>query len=216
MPIGFSPPEKITPSESSVSATEKMTPSESSVPVAEEKHDLKLEPKEFENPPVQPIFEKPVFTDLEKPKPKQTFGELKSESLDDYADLVDGIKAEVQKVKDKAAALAELTVEKTGLAPVYRGSKSALEKMTKTALMVRSVSQYGWWRLGKEATVDAVKRKGEELARKGLKYVLDNLSKRQDILNVVSKQLEKQAEPLKVQLAEIIAIKRQLEIQTKN
>lgn len=211
-PIGFSPPEKI------------IQP-ESSVPASNKEHDLKLKFEEPENPPVQPIPErppvppmpeKPVFTDLEKPKPKQTFGELKSESIEDYGDLVEGIKAKIQEIKDKTTALVALSAEKTGIASVYRGSKSAMEKMTKTAFMVRSIGQYGWWRLGKEATTDAVKRKAEELARRGLKYVLDNLAKRQDILNAVSKQLEQQAGPLKTQLAEIIAIKKQLETQTQN
>ncbi|GEM_PF-3656367 len=205
-PIGFRPPERPALPESSVT---------------EQKHDLKLEPEfkepeKSKEPPVVPVPEKPVFSDLEKPKSKQTFGELKSESLEDYTDLVDGIKSKVQEVKDKASALAELAVEKTGVAPVYRGSKTALEKLTKTAFMVRSINQYGWWRLGKEATVDAAKRKAEELARKGLKYLLDNLAKREDILNAVSKQLEQQAQPLKLQLAEIIAIKKQLETQIKS
>lgn len=216
-PIGFSPPEKI-------------TQPESPMPVPGEGHDLRLRPEEPEIPPIQSVpekppvspipesspvqstTEKPVFTDLEKPKPKQTFGELKSESLEDYADLVEGIKTKIREIKDKTVALAKLSAEETGIAPVYRGSKSAMEKMTKTAFMVRSISQYGWWRLGKEATMDAVKRKAEELVlRKGLKYVLDNLSQRPDILDAVSKQLEQEAGPLKTQLAEIIAIKKQLE-----
>ena len=112
--------------------------------------------------------------------------------------------------------MAKLAVEKTGVAPVYRGSKTALEKFTKTAFMVRSINQYGWWRLGKEATVDTVKRKAEELTRKGLKYLLDNLAKREDVLNAVSGQLEKQTEPLRQQLTELIAIKKALEAQAKN
>lgn len=160
-------------------------------------------------PPAPKAPEKPMFE--APPKPKQTFGELKSESVEDYNDLVNGIKNKVQEVKDKAAALMSATAEKTKVAPVYRGSKATLEKLTKTALLVRSINQYGWWRLGKEATVDAFKRKGEELAKKGLKYILENLTKRQGILDAVSTQLNEQFEPLKKQLAEISAIQKQLE-----
>ncbi|OGM97288.1 MAG: hypothetical protein A2735_02660 [Candidatus Yanofskybacteria bacterium RIFCSPHIGHO2_01_FULL_41_21] len=206
-PIGFRP-------------AERSTVSESPAPT-EQKHDLRIEPEPQESekiktPPVAPITETPVFSDLEKPKPKQTFSELKSESIEDYGALVDSIKEEIQTIKDKAGTVAKLAVEKTGVAPVYRGSKTALEKFTKTAFMVRSINQYGWWRLGKEATVDTVKRKAEELTRKGLKYLLDNLAKREDVLNAVSGQLEKQTEPLRQQLTELIAIKKALEAQAKN
>lgn len=179
------------------------SPVESAAPSAEAP---KVEPTPVPETPVSNVNEKSMFGQKEAGR-KVNFLEMAELSEGDYDLLVEDLKEKVDNVKK----LGDNILKWSGLKLAGRASKATAEGLVKSAVFARRVSEYGWWRFGKEASVDATKYAAKKIVEKGAKAAWGWVSKKEGVMNFINEQIEKAQKEAQEKKDKLAATVKQLE-----